>query len=79
MIGIFSLKKTPENIDPDRESKLLSEFDESEKNFNRIFQLIRQERIETEEAYQKLLKAPAQSVLKFQIKKLQQDQKVNAK
>jgi hypothetical protein len=77
MIGIFSLKNG--NIDPDRESKLLSEFDESEKNFNRIFQLIRQERIETEEAYQKLLKAPAQSVLKFQIKRLQQDQKVKSK
>jgi hypothetical protein len=45
--------------------KVLNEFDQSERNFNQIFQLIRQERIETEEAYQKLLATPAKSILKF--------------
>jgi hypothetical protein len=50
----------------ERESKILNELDESERNFNRIFQLIRQERAETEEAYQRLLQTPAKSILKFE-------------
>ena len=44
---------------------MLNEFDQSERNFNQNFQFIRQQRIATEEAYQKLLATPAKSILKF--------------
>ena len=49
----------------EREVRVLNELDQSERNFNEMFHLIRQERIETEEAYQKLLRTPAKSILMF--------------
>ncbi len=59
-------QNTYKNRLKEREVRVLNELDQSERNFNEMFHLIRQERIETEEAYQKLLQTPAKSILMFE-------------